>query len=98
MQTRPLGGRRGRFVYVSYDPVMPFWPNQRVVVTGGSGFLGHHVVTRLRSMGCGEITAPRRAEYDLRDLSQVTRLYRDLRPTLVIHLAAVVGGIGANRE
>jgi GDP-L-fucose synthase len=98
MQTRPLGGRRRPFVYVSYDSVMPFWPNQRVMVTGGSGFLGHHVVSRLRTMGCAQIAAPRRAEYDLRDLSQVTRLYRDLRPTLVLHLAAVVGGIGANHE
>jgi GDP-L-fucose synthase len=77
---------------------MAFWPNQRVLVTGGSGFLGRHVVDRLRSMGCTALAAPRRAEYDLRDLPQVTRLYREVRPTLVIHLAAVVGGIGANRE
>jgi GDP-L-fucose synthase len=77
---------------------MNFWQRQRVVVTGGSGFLGRHVVSRLETMGCAAVAAPRRADYDLRDVDQIVRLYRDLRPTLVIHLAAVVGGIGANRE
>ena len=69
----------------------------RVVVTGGSGFLGRRVVAALESRGCRSITVPRSREYDLRDRAAVQRLYRDAKPDLVVHLAAVVGGIGANR-
>jgi GDP-L-fucose synthase len=76
---------------------MTFWHEQRVLVTGGGGFLGRPLVERLREKGCREIAAPRSADYDLRRLDDVARLYRDVKPTLVIHLAAVVGGIGANR-
>lgn len=75
-----------------------FWRDQRVLVTGGAGFLGRRVVERLRDLQCGSIVVPRSAHYDLRQRSAVDRLYRDARPTLVIHLAAVVGGIGANRD
>jgi GDP-L-fucose synthase len=70
---------------------------QRIVVTGGAGFLGAHVVTRLRQRGCQHVLVPRAKEYDLRETSAVVRLYDELRPDVVIHLAAVVGGIGANR-
>ncbi|MDH5233316.1 MAG: GDP-L-fucose synthase [Gemmatimonadota bacterium] len=70
----------------------------RVVVTGGSGFLGRRVVASLEGRGCAMVFAPRSKEYDLRDRTQVVRLYRDKKPDLVVHLAAVVGGIGANRE
>ena len=69
----------------------------RVVVTGGAGFLGRRVVAGLEARGCRAITVPRSRDYDLRDRTAVQRLFRDARPDLVIHLAAVVGGIGANR-
>ena len=77
---------------------MTFWPEQRVLVTGGTGFLGTHVVRKLRDKGCAAVFDAPHADYDLREQAQVIRLYRETRPTLVIHLAAVVGGIGANRE
>jgi len=76
---------------------MTFWRDKRVVVTGGAGFLGSAVVDRLRSTGCQNIFVPRSKEYDLRNLEMVKRLYTDARPEIVIHLAAMVGGIGANR-
>jgi len=71
--------------------------DQRIVVTGGAGFLGGHVVARLRRGGCRHVLVPRSRQYDLRDTAAVARLYEELRPEVVIHLAAVVGGIGANR-
>src|SRR5512138_2050939 len=74
------------------------WPSERVVVTGGAGFLGSFVVEELRRRGAREIVVPRSAEYDLVRMDAVKALYRDARPTLVIHLAAKVGGIGANRD
>jgi len=74
----------------------PF-PYQRVVVTGGAGFLGSYVVDKLRQRGVETIIVPRRREYDLVQLPDIQRLYREAQPDLVIHLAAVVGGIGANR-
>lgn len=76
---------------------MSFWRQQRVVVTGGAGFLGSFVVERLRARGCHHIVVPRSREYDLVDMSAVERLYRDASPDMVIHLAARVGGIGANQ-
>jgi len=69
---------------------------KRVLVTGGAGFLGCHVVRLLRERGSREITVPRRSEYDLTREEAVERLYRDARPEVVIHLAAAVGGIGVN--
>ena len=71
---------------------------KRIVVTGGGGFLGSHVVEELRRRGEYEVAVPRSSQYDLRDASAVRRMYDELRPVVVIHLAAVVGGIGANRE
>jgi GDP-L-fucose synthase len=68
-----------------------------VVVTGGAGFVGRHVVAALRARGCRNIVVPRRATCDLTDEAHVMRLLCETRPTVVIHLAAVVGGIGANR-
>ena len=69
----------------------------RVVVTGGAGFLGRAVVERLRRRGVAEIIVPRRREYDLTHESDVARLFRDARPDVILHLAAEVGGIGANQ-
>lgn len=79
-----------------------FWRDKRVIVTGGSGFLGSFVVEKLRERGAAEVIVPRRTDYDLRDLAAIQRLLDDTtgdRPVdMVIHLAARVGGIGANRE
>jgi GDP-L-fucose synthase len=74
------------------------WSTKRVVVTGGAGFLGRHIVERLRAVGCRDIIVPRKVEYDLREMANIRRLYGDAQPHLVIHAAGVVGGIGANRE
>jgi GDP-L-fucose synthase len=79
---------------------MSFWKDKRVLVTGGSGFLGSRVVARLRASSHppAEIFVPRRKDYDLVRYENVVRVYEDSRPDVVIHLAARVGGIGANRE
>jgi len=69
-----------------------------IVVTGGAGFLGRAVVKLLRDRGCQRIFIPRSSEYDLRKQDDVCRLYSVAEPNIVIHLAAVVGGIGANRN
>lgn len=68
-----------------------------MVVTGGAGFLGSAVTNRLQAAGCKNVFVPRSEAYDLRDQETIRRLYKDARPQIVIHLAAVVGGIGANR-
>ncbi len=72
--------------------------NKRILVTGGSGFLGGHVLARLRQIGCRYLIAPRSSECDLTREPDVIRLLQKERPQVVLHLAAKVGGIGANRK
>lgn len=72
--------------------------DDKILVTGGHGFLGGYVVDKLRSEGYEKIWTPKHSDYDLIRESDVSRLYRDLKPDIVLHLAAEVGGIGANRE
>ena len=74
------------------------WAGRRVMVTGGGGFLGRAVVARLRAAGATDIFVPRSVGYDLRTKDGIDRALADGQPEMVIHLAAVVGGIGANRE
>lgn len=76
---------------------MHVWRDQRVVVTGGGGFLGSFVVEKLMQRGCERVVVPRSHDYDLVTMEAVRRLYDDARPDIVIHLAARVGGIGANQ-
>ncbi|MDA0989390.1 MAG: GDP-L-fucose synthase [Verrucomicrobia bacterium] len=75
-----------------------FWDDKTVIVTGGSGFLGSYVVDKLQARGCRQIIVPRSQEFDLTQATAIERLYGDNPADMVIHLAAVVGGIGANRE
>lgn len=74
------------------------FPYKRVVVTGGAGFLGRFVVDRLRDLRDIEVFVPRSADYDLIQGDDIQKLYADMQPDLVIHLAAVIGGIGANQK
>ena len=76
---------------------LSFWSAKRVLVTGGAGFLGSFVVEKLQQRGAKEIFVPRSKDYNLVEMEAVQRVYKDAQPDIVIHLAAQVGGIGANR-
>src|SRR5207249_7064562 len=76
---------------------MSFWSNKRVLITGGAGFLGSFIVEKLRQRGCKDLFVPRRKDYDLVEMEAVKRVHKDTQPNMVIHLAARVGGIGANQ-
>jgi len=75
-----------------------FWNDKKIVVTGGHGFVGSHLLKKLKDRGCSDITAPAIGECDLRKEANIITLYKSSKPDMVIHLAAVVGGIEANRR
>ena len=77
---------------------MSFWGQKRVLITGGHGFLGRHILAKLQKCGCSNIIAPPRCEYDLRDGSAICRMLETHHPHILIHLAAVCGGIEANLQ
>jgi len=77
---------------------MSFWTGKKVVVTGGAGFLGSYVVEELKAKGCKSVFIPRSKDYDLTDVRSIKVMYENAEPDIVIHLAAAVGGIGANQK
>ena len=81
-----------------YPDPKKFWANKKVCVTGGAGFLGSYVQETLRKHGANEIFIPHIEDYDLTKIEDIRRMLSDAQPNIIIHLAAVVGGIGANRD
>jgi len=90
-----LAGRQARAK--SQQPRAINLRNKRIMVTGGAGFLGTYVVQKLKERGCKDIFVPKIEDYDLVEMQAVKRVYQDAKPDIVIHLAAVLGGIGANQ-
>ena len=88
------------FIRPTTQKMSQFFENKRIAVTGGAGFLGHHLMDRFQERGVSaeQILIPLIEDYDLTKESDVVRMYETMQPDIVIHLAAEVGGIGANRE
>ena len=87
----------GSETLLSSDERVRRWRERPLLITGGAGFLGAHLAARMQAAGYRQIVVPRSQDYDLTREASVERLYADVRPAVVIHLAARVGGIGANR-
>jgi len=79
-------------------PMKTSLDNKKIIVTGGAGFFGKQVVKELQSGGPRDIFVPLEKDYDLRDISVIRKLYQEQKPAIVVHLAGIVGGIGANRK
>lgn len=77
---------------------MSFWKNKRVLISGGSGFLGSHVADKLKTLGCMDVWCPKHKAFDFRKMKDCESAILNFRPDIVIHLAATVGGIGFNQE
>ena len=77
---------------------MSFWTNKNITVTGGRGFLGSYIVETLKSKDCKNIFVANRPEYDLTNIFDIKKMFAEQKPDIIIHLAASVGGIGANRK
>lgn len=80
------------------EPSVDYWKNKRVWITGGTGFLGRVLSRKIEEQGCRNVVPTGRSDGDLRQVGDVQRILRDVRPSIVIHLAASVGGIGANQD
>jgi GDP-L-fucose synthase len=93
-----LSNRQSALANSESDLDQVFWSNKRVTVTGGAGFLGSFVIEKLQKLGTKEIFVPTIEEYDLVEPDDIQRMYDEGRPDIVIHLAALAGGIGANRK
>jgi len=74
-----------------------FWQDKKIIVTGGSGFLGSFVVEKLKQRGAADVFVPRSSQYDLRSQDGIAGMLKDFNANMIIHLAALAGGIGANR-
>ena len=77
---------------------MKNFKDKKILITGGNGFLGHYLIENLKNKGCKQLFYPTAEEYDLRKSENIKKILKDTCPEIIIHLAAVVGGIGANRE
>lgn len=84
-------------IHMPTGPDVSFWQKRRVCVTGGAGFLGSFVTEKLRARGAAEVFVPRSENYNLVEQADIDRMLDDSRPDVIIHLAALAGGIGANR-